>query len=103
MPDRLAFARRAFIDTASAAAITYADAMGEVELKWRAAALQARRGNTKLTREFVSWYLKAGWDARAAYEQAVAATRAEVRAAIAEARANGTFHWNTAPRGAPPS
>jgi len=97
MPDRLALARRAYIDTAAAANAVFAADLaaarglldGEMDL--------ARRSRTRIDKATIAAWREAGAGAATRLEAAVGPARAEVDAAIAEARSNGTFHRDATP------
>jgi hypothetical protein len=95
--DRLARARRAYIHAAAAANAEFTATMLVADRAYRAAATEARLAKTPVPAAVLEQYRRAANEARAALDRAVGRHRAEVDAAIDEARENGTYHWGIAP------
>ena len=97
MTDRLARARREWSDITLAANAEFVAAMTESERHLNAAAAAARAANTLIPADVLLARRDAYAAASTALARAISPARVEVDAAIAAARANGTFHFDTAP------
>ena len=91
--DRLALARRNYMDAQIDANSRYAaEARNAYEL-WGNAAADARLLRTQVAPEVVAEHNAILTAAGQKLKAELAVPLAEVQAAVAEARANGTFHW----------
>ncbi len=93
MPDRLALARRAYIDATATANAEFTATYQIADQKYRTAATAAAQAKTLVPAPDLDLYRQAINKARAMLAKATARVIDEVEAAITEARANGTYHW----------
>lgn len=99
MADRLAVARRDYIAVRMTADAAHELAMQAAARLWDEAPLdpvEGQPGKFLVPRGFLVQYNDIGVTASADWSRAVADADAEVTTAIAEARADGIFHWDVA-------